>query len=141
MPAGATANRGDHGRTFVLRLLALALRECLALLGVSDPASPLLDAHLCILEVGEGVGGLRSCGFELDPVVLVGCVLGAEPLLEGLDLALEPREFLPEAGVVVEQLTDPALARPNVCVAWHDRPIVGGPRSECVGGHAEPGLE
>lgn len=125
MLAGTSAERGDDRGPLLLRLLALALGKRLALLGISEPAPPLLNAHLCLLEVGEGVGGLGPSRLKFDAVVLVGRVLRAEPLLQNLDLAVEPGELLTEAVVVLKQFTDPVPAGLVVCVVRHGQPIVG----------------
>ena len=108
LPAGASAERGDDGGPLLLGLRTLALRVGLALLGVSDPAPPLLDAHLRFLEVSERVSGLGSGRLELDAVVLVSRVLRADPLLQDLDLALRSRQVVAETCVVIEKLADAA---------------------------------
>lgn len=88
MLAGASTERGNDRRPLLFGLFPLALREYLALSGVSNPTSPLIHADLGLLQVRQRVGGLGPSRLELDPVVLVGRVLRAEPLLQHLDLAL-----------------------------------------------------
>lgn len=84
--------RRDCG-PFLLGLLALSFGQGLALAGFGHPPTPLLDPHLCFLELRERVGGFGPSGLELDSVVLVGGVQRAQPFLEDFDPALEPRHL------------------------------------------------